>query len=183
MIVLPVLLQNIIEIANVAVEILLIFLYLSLLSKRKIDKLPLVFSYLIATAFLSAVVLLSDNIFLNLVLTTVLISLISFLCFDDTIKHRIFWIAIYLLIISVSEPIVIGILCIANMGTPEDFLQSGLGRYLGMIGTDLIYLWLIGMMHCIINKRIRDLPIKYWILIITIPVSYTHLTLPTNSLV
>lgn len=43
MIVLPVLLQNIIEIANVAVEILLIFLYLSLLSKRKIDKLPLVF--------------------------------------------------------------------------------------------------------------------------------------------
>lgn len=64
----PVLLQNIIEIANVAVEILLIFLYLSLLSKRKIDKLPLVFSYLIATAFLSAVVLLSDNIFLNLVL-------------------------------------------------------------------------------------------------------------------
>lgn len=35
MIVLPVLLQNIIEIANVAVEILLIFLYLSLLSKRK----------------------------------------------------------------------------------------------------------------------------------------------------
>ena len=170
MIVLPVLLQNIIEIANVAVEILLIFLYLSLLSKRKIDKLPLVFSYLIATAFLSAVVLLSDNIFLNLVLTTVLISLISFLCFDDTIKHRIFWIAIYLLIISVSEPIVIGILCIANMGTPEDFLQSGLGRYLGMIGTDLIYLWLIGMMHRIINKRIRDLPIKYWILIITIPI-------------
>lgn len=166
----PVLLQNIIEIANVAVEILLIFLYLSLLSKRKIDKLPLVFSYLIATAFLSAVVLLSDNIFLNLVLTTVLISLISFLCFDDTIKHRIFWIAIYLLIISVSEPIVIGILCIANMGTPEDFLQSGLGRYLGMIGTDLIYLWLIGMMHRIINKRIRDLPIKYWILIITIPI-------------
>lgn len=166
----PVLLQNIIEIANVAVEILLIFLYLSLLSKRKIDKLPLVFSYLIATAFLSAVVLLSDNIFLNLVLTTVLISLISFLCFDDTIKHRIFWIAIYLLIISVSEPIVIGILCIANMGTPEDFLQSGLGRYLRMIGTDLIYLWLIGMMHRIINKRIRDLPIKYWILIITIPI-------------
>lgn len=170
MITLPVLLQNIIEIANVAVEILLIFLYLSLLSKRKIDKLPLVLSYLIATALLSAVVLLSDNIFLNLVLTTILISLISFLCFDDTIKHRIFWIAIYLLIISVSEPIVIGILCIANMGTPEDFLQSGLGRYLGMIGTDLIYLWLIGMMHRIINKRIRDLPIKYWILIITIPI-------------
>ena len=74
------------------------------------------------------------------------------------------------MIISVSEPIVIGILCIANLGTPEDFLQSGLGRYLGMVGTDLIYLWLIGMMHRIINKRIRNLPVKYWILIVLIPI-------------
>jgi sensor histidine kinase YesM len=56
------------------------------------------------------------------------------------------------------------------MGNPNELLQSGLGRYLGMIGTDLIYLWLIGLMHRIINKRIRDLPVKYWILIITIPI-------------
>jgi hypothetical protein len=56
------------------------------------------------------------------------------------------------------------------MGTPNKFLQSGLGRYLGMMGTNLIYLWLISFMHRIINKRIRDLPIKYWTLIITIPI-------------
>lgn len=87
------------------------------------------------------------------------------------LSNRIFWIAIYLLIISVADPIVIGIMCIANMGSPEDFLQSGTGRYLGMIGTDLIYLWLIGMIHRIINKKIRDLPIKYWILIIIIPIT------------
>lgn len=86
-------------------------------------------------------------------------------------KHRIFWIAIYLLIISVADPIVIGIMCIANMESPEDFLQSVTGRYLGMIGTDLIFLWLIGMIHQIINKKIRDLPIKYWILIIIIPIT------------
>ena len=87
------------------------------------------------------------------------------------LSNRIFWIAIYLLIRSVADPIVIGIMCIANMGSPEDFLQSGTGRYLGMIGTDLIYLWLIGMIHRIINKKIRDLPIKYWILIIIIPIT------------
>ncbi|MCB6616650.1 sensor histidine kinase [Ruminococcus sp. 210702-SL.1.03] len=166
----PVWVQNIIEIANVAVEMILVFLYFSLLSKRKINKCLFCAAYILTTSILSSVVLFVNDIFLYLVTTTVLISLVAFLCFEDSVRHKIFWIVIFLLIISISEPIVIGILCIANMGTPDEFLQSGLGRYLGMIGTDLIYLWLIGLMHRIINKRIRDLPVKYWILIITIPI-------------
>jgi two-component system sensor histidine kinase AgrC len=170
MIILPVWVQNIIEIANVAVEMILVFLYFSLLSKRKINKCLFCAAYILTTSILSSVVLFVNDIFLYLVTTTVLISLVAFLCFEDSVRNKIFWIVIFLLIISISEPIVIGILCIANMGTPDEFLQSGLGRYLGMIGTDLIYLWLIGLMHRIINKRIRDLPVKYWILIITIPI-------------
>lgn len=170
MIILPVWVQNIIEIANVAVEMILVFLYFSLLSKQKINKCLYFVAYILATSILSSVVLFVNDIFLYLVTTTVIISLVAFLCFEDSVRHKIFWIVIFLLIISISEPIVIGILCIANMGTPDEFLQSGLGRYLGMIGTDLIYLWLIGLMHRIINKRIRDLPVKYWILIITIPI-------------
>lgn len=170
MIELPVLIENIIEIVNVAIEMMLVFLYFSLLSKAKVNKAVLYLSYLLSTVILSATVLLTDNILVYLITTIILISSMSFICYDDSIRHKIFWNILFLLIISISEPIVIGLLCIANMGTPYEFLESGLGRYLGMIGTDLIYLWLIGMMHRIINKRIRDLPIKYWILIITIPI-------------
>ena len=166
----PIFLQNGIEIINVAIEMFLIFLYFSLLCKRKIKKRFLILLFFLFTSILSAIVLLSDSIVLNLITTTVLISIIAFLCFDDTIRHKIFWIAIYLLIISISEPIVIGVLCIANMGTPNEFLESGLGRYLGMLGTNIIYLWLIGLMHRLINKRVRDLPVKYWALIISIPI-------------
>ena len=166
----PIFLQNGIEIINVAIEMFLIFLYFSLLCKRKIKKRFLILLFFLFTSILSAIVLLSDSIVLNLITTTVLISIIAFLCFDDTIRHKIFWIAIYLLIISISEPIVIGVLCIANMGTPNEFLESGLGRYLGMLGTNIIYLWLIGLMHRLINKRVRDLPVKYWALIILIPI-------------
>lgn len=166
----PIFLQNGIEIINVAIEMFLIFLYFSLLCKRKIKKSFLILLFFLFTSILSAIVLLSDSIVLNLITTTVLISIIAFLCFDDTIRHKIFWIAIYLLIISISEPIVIGVLCIANMGTPNEFLESGLGRYLGMLGTNIIYLWLIGLMHRLINKRVRDLPVKYWALIILIPI-------------
>ena len=170
MIELPVLIENIIEIVNVAIEMMLVFLYFSLLSKAKVNKAVLYLSYLLSTVILSATVLLTDNILVYLITTIILISSMSFICYDDSIRHKIFWNILFLLIISISEPIVIGLLCIANMGTPDEFLESGLGRYLGMIGTDLIYLWLIGMMHRIINKRIRDLPIKYWILIIKIPI-------------
>lgn len=157
----PVVVQNIIEIANVAVEMLLVFLYFSLLSKRKVNKLFFSATYIISTIMLSSVVLFVDDIFMYLVTTTTIISLVAYFCFDDSVRNKIFWIVIFLLIISISEPIVIGLLCIANLGSPDEFLQSGIGRYLGMIGTNIIYLWLIGLMHRIINKRIRDLPIKY----------------------
>ncbi len=145
MIELPVLIENIIEIVNVAIEMMLVFLYFSLLSKAKVNKAVLYLSYLLSTVILSATVLLTDNILVYLITTIILISSMSFICYDDSIRHKIFWNILFLLIISI-------------------------GRYLGMVGTNIIYLWLIGLMHRIINKKIRELPIKYWILIIVIPI-------------
>ncbi len=165
-----ILIENIIEIVNVSIELLLVFLFFSLLSKRKVGKIVTTVVYLISVASLSAIILLTDNVLVNLLSTIIIVCLISVICFDDTVSHKVFWNVLFLLIISVSEPIVIGILCIANMGAPQDFLEPGLGRYLGMVGTNIIYLWLIGLLHRIINKRLRELPIKYWILIIAIPI-------------
>ena len=165
-----ILIQNIIEIANVVVEIALIFHYFSLLSEKKNNWSLMILSYFSAAVLLSVSVFLSGNFMVNFLSTAVVLTLISFLNFEDKFTRRIFLIFIYLLIISIAEPIVIGILCIANMGSPEDFLHSGIGRYLGMIGTDLIYLWLTGIMQSFINKKIRSLPVKYWILIIAVPI-------------
>jgi len=47
MIELPVLIENIIEIVNVAIEMMLVFLYFSLLSKAKVNKAVLYLSYLL----------------------------------------------------------------------------------------------------------------------------------------
>lgn len=123
MIELPVLIENIIEIVNVAIEMMLVFLYFSLLSKAKVNKAVLYLSYLLSTVILSATVLLTDNILVYLITTIILISSMSFICYDDSIRHKIFWNILFLLIISISEPIVIGLLCIANMGTPDEFLR------------------------------------------------------------
>ena len=166
----PVILQNVIEIINSSVEMFLIFLYFSLLSKRRVGKIGYIASYLLSVAALSASVLLTNEILLSLFITLGILTAVAFYCFEDTIRRRLLMIALYMLIISIADPLVIGLLCLANLGSPQDFLESGIGRYLGMIATDLIYLWLIGLMHRLINKRIKDLPVKYWILILTIPI-------------
>ena len=119
MIELPVLIENIIEIVNVAIEMMLVFLYFSLLSKAKVNKAVLYLSYLLSTVILSATVLLTDNILVYLITTIILISSMSFICYDDSIRHKIFWNILFLLIISISEPIVIGLLCIRTGGIPD----------------------------------------------------------------
>lgn len=170
MIVLPVFVKNVIEVINISIELFLIFLYFSLLSEKKNNKTAIVLSYLGSVVLLSFSVFLSGNIIVNFLVTAVVLALVSFVNFQDNLKHRFFLIFIYLLIISLADPIVIGILYVANIGMPEEFLQSSIGRYLGMIGTDIIYMWLISFTHKLIKKRIRNLPMRYWILIIIVPI-------------
>lgn len=170
MMILPVFLKNLIEVGNIGIELLLIFLYFSLLSEKKGNKTAIVLSYLGSVVLMSISVLLFGNFIVNFFVTAIVLAVVSFVNFEDDFKHRFFLIFIYLLIISIADPIVIGILYIANVGMPEEFLQSSIGRYLGIIGTDIIYLWLISFTHRFVKKRIRDLPVRYWILIIVIPI-------------
>ena len=163
-------LKNLIEVGNICIELLLIFLYFSLLSEKKNNKIAIVLSYLGSVVLLSSSVFLSGNFIVNFLVTAIILALISFVNFEDNLKHRFFLIFIYLLIISLADPIVIGILYVVNVGMPEEFLQSSIGRYLGIIGTDIIYLWIISFTHRFLKKRIRDLPVRYWILIMVIPI-------------
>lgn len=159
-----------IEVGNICIELLLIFLYFSLLSEKKNNKIAIVLSYLGSVVLLSSSVFLSGNFIVNFLVTAIILALISFVNFEDNLKHRFFLIFIYLLIILLADPIVIGILYVVNVGMPEEFLQSSIGRYLGIIGTDIIYLWIISFTHRFLKKRIRDLPVRYWILIMVIPI-------------
>ncbi len=167
---LPVIIQNLIEVVNIAVEMILIFLYFSLLSSRRCGKVMYFLSYVLMVSCLSFAVLYFDNTIIYFITTIGILTYTAFVVYSETIMKRILLILIYLLIISLADPIVIGILCVANVGMPEEFLQSSIGRYLGIMGTDIIYLWLISFTHRFIKKRIRDLPVRYWILIMVIPI-------------
>lgn len=167
---LSIIIQNIIEVVNIAVEMILIFLYFSLLSSRRCSKAMFFISYVLMVSCLSFAVLHFDNTIINFIATIGILIYTAFIVYSETVKKRILLILIYLLIISIADPLVIGILYVANVGMPEEFLQSSIGRYLGIIGTDIIYLWLISFTYRLIKKRIRDLPVRYWILIMVIPI-------------
>ncbi len=166
----PVIIQNLIEVVNIAVEMILIFLYFSLLSNRRCSNVMYFLSYVLVVSCLSFAVLYFDNTIIYFITTIGILIYTAFIVYSETVRKSILLILIYLLIISIADPLVIGILCVANVGMPEEFLQGSIGRYLGIIGTDIIYLWLISFTHRLIKKRIRDLPVKYWILIMIIPI-------------
>lgn len=165
-------LHNIIEIANVMVEMVLIFLYFSLLSERKHhSRMPVLIAYILSTVTLSATVLLKAEALILLLVSTGILFGIAMLLYAEPVRNKVLWVFIYVLIITIAEPLMIGILCLANMGIPIDFLEPGVARYLGMIGTKIIYLWLIALAHRIMKSRVRDLPLKYWALILVIPIT------------
>lgn len=163
---------NIIEIINAAIEVVLIFLYFSMLSKKKNkSKLFVTAVYIFSTSLLSIVVLTGLDSKILLLTSAIILYAVAAFVFKGTFLLKTLWVSIYLIIITVSEPIVIGILLIANVGVPNDFLEAGVGRYLGMFGTKVIYLWLITFTNRILKKKVRSLPIKYWILILVTPIT------------
>ena len=128
------------------------------------------------------IIIIFSNTIIYFITTIGILIYTAFVVYSETIRKRILLILIYLLIISIADPIVIGILYVANVGMPEEFLQSSIGRYLGIIGTDIIYLWLISFTHRFLKKRIRDLPVRYWILIMIIPIFFKGCcSLPCNN--
>lgn len=111
------LLQNIIEITNVMVEMILIFLYFSLLSERKHhSRCPVLIAYILSVVALSATVLLKAEALVLLFVSIEILFAIAMLIYAEPVRNKVLWVFIYVLIITIAEPLMIGILCLANMG-------------------------------------------------------------------
>lgn len=100
---LTVIMQNIVKIIDVAVEIFLIFLYFSLLSQGKRSDILTILLYVLMVTALSATVLIFDNTMVCFLVTVGILSYIVFIVYNDSLKHRLFWILIYLLIIFIKD--------------------------------------------------------------------------------
>lgn len=159
------------ELVNSLIETAIIFLYLNKTIKRRYERrLPYLFGFLISSlAIFAAEIFFPKPIFLISV-TFVILILLSFLLYNTRPKISFFYIFIYLLIILIADPIMMGIMYILKLGSPNDLLKSGLERILGMVGTKMLYIWMVMIISRILMKKVSELPIKYWISIILMPI-------------
>lgn len=165
---------NIIEAANVAVEMLIVLLYFSKLFAPSYEYKRIYIVGYSAAAFILYLtgVLTSDSTVLISV-TFSLLLLISILLYEGTIIRKAFLSLLFIVIVFISEILFIGIMTALNIGMPNEIVEQGINRIIGMVGTKIIYFWIVVFVCRLINKKLKEVPPKQWVMIFLMPVVST----------
>lgn len=76
----------------------------------------------------------------------------------------------YIVVILIVDPVFVGISYVSNIFTYESLFQNGIGRIIGMLISKVLYLWISAALARILTKKVRELPLKYWISILLTPI-------------
>lgn len=163
--------ENIIEVVNVVVEISLILFYFSRLFDKKVfhSKWQGWLIAIGATCALSATSLMHLEVYMNFMVTSVLLFSLVTLLFDTSWTNRIFSTAIYLLLVILVDTMTTAILSIVFdkvYGAAGEFEFT---RVIGMGMTAFGMLCASGLAVRLYNIKVKHLPWNYWIFIVLCP--------------
>ena len=166
---------NIIEAVNVAAEILIVWVFFSRLYKKKSGMSSgFVFAgyavYALAL-WLTGCFTPNQTVLISVTLGGLLV--VSFIFYEGTTAKKLFYSLIFIVIVFISEIILFGIFALLGFGFPTQIMEQGPGRILGMICTKIVYFWLVIIVARLINKKVREMPLKQWMLIIAMPIVST----------
>ena len=158
------------ETINVLAEVFIIQVYLSKIMTfkaelKQIKRLP----YTIAAAAMVLSVLLVKNSSIQLAITTVLIFLWALIFYNSSLFRKLFSTLVFVIVMITSDAVLIAVLYILNLGEPNELLTTGTGRVLGMIGSKVFAFWFVVVFARIYNKKARELPTKYWMVMLVMP--------------
>lgn len=161
---------NIAEAANVAVEMLIVLLYFNKLFPQSYEyKRIYIGGYSAAALILYLTEILTTNSTVLISVTFSLLLLISIILYDGEIIRKAFLSLLFIVIVFISEILFIGLLNIFEIGSPSEIGNQGINRIIGMVGTKIIYFWIVIFVCRLINRKIQEIPIKQWITIILMP--------------
>ena len=161
---------NIAEAANVAVEMLIVLLYFNKLFPQSYEyKRIYIGGYSAAALILYLTGILTTNSTVLISVTFSLLLLISIILYDGEIIRKAFLSLLFIVIVFISEILFIGLLNIFEIGSPSEIGNQGINRIIGMVGTKIIYFWIVIFVCRLINRKIQEIPIKQWITIILMP--------------
>ena len=161
---------NIVEAANVAFEMLIVLLYFSKLFAPSYEsKRIYIVGYLAAALILYLTGVFTSDSTVLIFVTFALLLLISIILYEGTIIRKAFLSLLFIVIVFISEILFIGLLNILKIGSPSEIGNQGINRIIGMVGTKIIYFWIVIFVCRLINRKIKEIPIKQWITIILMP--------------
>lgn len=161
---------NIAEAANVAVEMLIVLLYFNKLFPQSYEyKRIYIGGYSAAALILYLTGILTTSSTVLISVTFSLLLLISIILYDGEIIRKAFLSLLFIVIVFISEILFIGLLNLFEIGSPSEIGNQGINRIIGMVGTKIIYFWIVIFVCRLINRKIQEIPIKQWITIILMP--------------
>lgn len=165
---------NVIEAANVAVEMLIVLLYFSkLLTPVYEYKRFYIMGYSAAALILYLTGVLTSDSTVLISVTFLLLLLISITLYKGTTIRKAFLSLLFIVIVFISEILFIGIMAALNIGLPNEIVEQGINRIIGMVGTKIIYFWIVVFVCRLINKKLKEVPLKQWVMIFLMPVVST----------
>lgn len=165
-----------IEAVNVGAELLIVALYFNrLLAPAYKDRWYYMAGYFTAALVLYFIGILNGKPWVLITVTFFILLLLSMVLYQGRMVHRAFLCALFIVIVFISEIIFIGILNVLEIGMPGEVGKQGMGRLIGMIGTKIIYFWIVTIVCRVLNRKIKEVPGKQWIMIFTMPAVSTVL--------
>lgn len=171
---------DVIEAVNVVVELLIVALYFNRLLVPACEcrrYYAAGYSAAVLILYFTGVVTSEPRVLITV--TFLILLLISMLLYRGMLVQKAFLCALFIVIVFISEIIFIGILNMLEIGMPGEMGKQGMGRLIGMIGTKIIYFWIITIVCRVLNRKIKEVPRKQWIMIFIMPaVSTVMLYIP-----
>ncbi|MBQ7008457.1 MAG: GHKL domain-containing protein [Ruminococcus sp.] len=162
---------NLIEFVNALAEMGIICVYFNKLMKsRHIGFGQKITGYLTAAVIMAWCSITLGNPIILLSVTFVLLLTLAVIFYDEKLIYKIFYSFIYIVIILITDPILVSVSYVSETFTYENLFQNGIGRMVGMIISKIMYFWMAIALSRILTKKVKELPLKYWISIILIPI-------------
>lgn len=164
----------IIEVLNVVPEILIIALFFHRIFQKKYQpNINYVIWYLVGFIVMSCVAIMINDPYIRMATTFLFLLITVAFMYTGSVIVKMFSSIYYILIIFISETLFVGILMLMNYGEPSELLNSNTGRIIGMIGTKILDFWIIVYSYRIYKNKVKSLPLKYWMLILLMPILST----------
>ncbi len=156
----------IIEILNCVAEVMLIFLFLNKVLERKYySEAVYIISQVIGVIAFSLTAIFSTSPYINISVTFTLLLTSAILLYKAKPANYFFVSALYMLIIVMSETLFVVIF--VSMGMRNEINSAG--RISAMVAKNIIDFWFIVYTEKIYKRKVKDLPLHYWLQILLMP--------------